>query len=133
MDLSPEVGAIAGSDAGGGSCDHNHSWLTLKELLDFPWHENVRRCGGYVDAEDYARFKEVGRPGRLHGEAINALTNEEMDEVIEGRRPGGDGRTYIEFGIPYAEFCGQLLTQTIPVLRTFGDPDDVRIVFWFDS
>jgi hypothetical protein len=33
----------------------------------------------------------------------------------------------------YAECAGQFYTKVIPALQTLGDPDDVRIVFGFDS
>ena len=32
-----------------------------------------------------------------------------------------------------AEFAGEFCTKTIPALQKLGEPDDVRIVFWFDN
>ena len=34
-------------------------------------------------------------------------------------------------GHTYREACQDFLDHTLPKLRSFGPPDDVRIVFWF--
>lgn len=33
----------------------------------------------------------------------------------------------------YRDFLGQFFFSELEVLKSLGDPDDVRIVFWFDS
>lgn len=63
--------------------DHSHSWLTLREVLDYDWD------------------RELVWP---------------------------DGST-----TPLRECVGDFLTRTVPALRSVGEPDDVRIVFGFDS
>jgi hypothetical protein len=36
-------------------------------------------------------------------------------------------------GHTLAEYCDVFVRRTIPLLQRYGGPDDVRIVFWFDS
>jgi hypothetical protein len=36
-------------------------------------------------------------------------------------------------GHTLAEYCSVFVRRTIPLLQRYGGPDDVRIVFWFDS
>ena len=55
-------------------------------------------------------------------------------------RSGSIGKTvtpvYTEVayeGPPYAAYAGPFLTETLPLLRTLGEPGAVRVVFWFDS
>src|SRR5262249_51238283 len=59
-DLSPGLGGRA--DFTDGGFYHNASWLTLKELQEFPWHEKQRAFTGWVDAEQYQVFRKAGRP-----------------------------------------------------------------------
>jgi hypothetical protein len=41
--------------------------------------------------------------------------------------------TLISFGIPYAEFAGPFLTETLPLLSQQGTPEDVRLIVSFNS
>lgn len=111
---------------------HNASWLTLQELLDFPWHSTCREFNGFVDAAQYVEYRQHGRPQRFL-EGGRVISNAEMEALIAS---GGDTEgllTLISFGVPYAEFAGPFVTETLPLLRQQGEPDKVRIVFFFDS
>jgi hypothetical protein len=35
--------------------------------------------------------------------------------------------------LPYADYTDQFLTETLPLLRQQGGPDDVHLVMYFDS
>jgi hypothetical protein len=121
------------TDLGDGGCYHNATWLTVKELLDFPWHEKTRQFTGWVDAAQYRRFKAAGRPERFVDQTADLVSNQEMDRLL---REGGDTEgllTLISFGIPYADFAGPFVTETLPLLSTLGPPEDVRLVLYFDS
>src|SRR4051794_19620445 len=48
--LPPDMGG-PGEDSG--SCDHNHTWLTLRELLEFPWGTKMYPVDGFVRADQY--------------------------------------------------------------------------------
>lgn len=78
-DVSDEVRSkIEDMDSDG----HSHSWLTVKELLDFDWAQKTMAYGS---------------------------------------------------SDTYAAHCGKFFTESIPKLQSLGDPEDVRIVFFFDN
>ena len=82
---------------------HTHSWLLLRELADFDYDQQF---------ED--RRTQRVRPGG----------------VISGGEtadPGGGAMT------TFREFLGEWYFKELDRLRTFGEPDDVRVVFWFDN
>lgn len=41
--------------------------------------------------------------------------------------------TLVEWEVPYRDRAGEFLEKTLPALQALGNPDDVRIVFWFDN
>lgn len=55
-DVSPVIGSLAAEHG-----TYRHSWLLLRELIDFPWHTTFRKFAGYVNAENFALFK-AGKP-----------------------------------------------------------------------
>lgn len=119
---------------------HNATWLLLRELLEFPWHEKKRLCTGYVDAEQYFNFKLDGRPdqyllkGATCGPARETISNEEMERLIDGGRTTDGLWTLIFFEEqPYADYAGPFITETLQVLRALGETDDVRLIVYFDS
>jgi hypothetical protein len=112
---------------------HNATWLTLRELLDFPWHEKFRVYRGYVDETQFRCFRDRGRPESFAGGDADVVSNDEMDRLIRDGADAAGKQTLIEFGVSYAEFAGPFLTETLPRLQQLGGPDDVRLVMSFDS
>lgn len=91
-------------------CDadyHSLSWLSLKELLDFDYEQTFwdRRI---------SRTTIMPNGGKLIDGA--ALAEE------------GEGQT-----ITYREHLGEGFFKDLDVLKTLGQPEDVRVVFWFDN
>jgi hypothetical protein len=129
-DDSPTIRA---SDLSDGGCYHNATWLTLRVLLEFPWQEKKRQFTGWVDAAQYRIYKETGRPQAFVDRTADLVSNEEMERLLREGRDTDGLLTLITFGIPYAEFAGPFVTETLPLLRTLGEPDDVRLVLYFDS
>lgn len=82
---------------------HSYSWLTLKELLKFNYDE---------DLWDRRVSKQI---------APNAWSDSQLAEEGEGEIT------------TYREHLGSLFFSDLEVLKTLGDPEDVRIIFWFDS
>jgi hypothetical protein len=184
-DLSEEVNALANpSDDDDDSNDiwlgdHSHSWLTVRELLDYDW-EQATMEGGWVDPWNFELWRQrgEGKPdawcGGVSGGSIEHISPREMAHKIDsgdiqwegpetttgswdGRKysdslsrsmktwglPKGsvgaaiaEGRhyyCYVEWKMTYRDAAGRFHEQVLPVLRGLGDPDDVRIVFGFDS
>lgn len=84
---------------------HSASWLTLKELLDYNYDQQI---------EDRRVTRQTG-PRSWSG----GCTAE----------PGGGGKmmTLREY------LSGDDFFPTIEALKTLGQPEDVRVVFWFDN
>lgn len=83
--------------------DHSHSWLGLNELLAFDYDQTF---------EDRRTTKQTG-PNSWDGAAL-------ADK--------GEGRI-----TTFREFLGSGFFAELERLKTFGDPENVRIVFGFDS
>jgi hypothetical protein len=86
-----------------GDDGHTHSWLSLRELADF----------------DYAQQFEDRRVTRQTGpRSFNGGCTAD---------PGGGTMT------TYRELLGDWYFKELDRLRSFGEPGDVRVVFWFDN
>jgi hypothetical protein len=135
--------------------DHSHSWATVKELLEYDWTQTtVRR--GVVDIKEFMRFKLWGKPeswcGAIGGHNIKHISNDEMlDRVylicekygqltyadfhrlknLPSRLEGS--YTAVEWSQPYYDVVQNFLHETMPKLWRVGKPENVRIVYWFDS
>jgi hypothetical protein len=86
---------------------HSYSYLTLKELLDFDYNQTFedRR------SEKITYFKEGG-----------ILYN--GNHIVEE----GEG-----ISITYKDHLGESFFEHIEILKTLGEPENVRIVFYFDN
>lgn len=138
-DVSPE--AAKGADEWG--CDgHSHSYLTVRELLEYDWNQiNVLR--GFVNENEYRHFKEHGEPdgwcGGVGGPGVAKITNAQMDELLaDPATHKEDGKYYytqIQWSLPYHASAGSFYTWSLPKLKELAgdDPESVRIVFWFDN
>lgn len=94
--------------------DHSHSWLTLQELLAYPYEGDVTVCG-MVSAEQAERFRATGETPKTWCR----WTNQEGYEQLEWPQPLRES----------AWLFGEILNALSPL----GNPEDVRIVFGFDS
>lgn len=123
------------------------SWLLLKELIDFPWHEKQRTFVGYVNAENYRKFA-AGQPFRFRQVSPKVLyscddlkeyplpewdvvSNEEMQRRIDSSTVTEQTWTKITYSQSYAIPGHGILVDTIPKLSQVGPPDGVRVVFHF--
>jgi hypothetical protein len=82
---------------------HTHSWLSAAELLAFDYDATFEN----------RRVTRVLESGVRHGGCTADV---------------GEGTV-----VSYREFFGKCLTDTLDVLRRLGEPDAVRVVFWFDN
>ena len=123
-DLSPEVAAWA--NYGADSLDG--SWLTLRELLDFDWGGKVHQHAHWVDE----RIAYLFAPDRPFPQRPPDMSEDEfMRHVNYSPAPNRRG-TQVYWTDTYADTAGPAFMQgVIGALQEAGDPDDVRIVFWF--
>lgn len=86
------------------NCDyHSLSWLSLKELLDFDYDKKLW---------DRRVMKQI---------APNVWSGGELAEEGEG------------IITTYRKHLGSSYFNDLEVLKSLGEPEDVRIVFWFDN
>ncbi len=121
--------------------DHTPSWFTLRELEEYNW-DQVTTHYGTVDVEEYKIWKEKGKPngwsGGVSGSSVTHLTNDQMEDLVSGtyaQLPDMSYYTKVSWVESYKESVGSFYTDSIKMLEdvSLGDPDSVRIVFWFDS
>lgn len=98
-------------------------------------------------SNEYTRFVEVQEDGNYHTFgylSLKELADFDYEQVIENRRItvqtgpnsySGRGEAKDREGIKeiLREFLGEYFFQQIEILKSLGEPEDVRIVFWFDD
>lgn len=141
-DASPEYRAMVEEDWG-----HDYSYATLAELQAVNWNEvaTFERVG-YLDTDEYERIRDTDLTpdtwcGDASGPFVQKITAEvyerEYRNVIKDKAANREEMmsTYIYWRWQdSAEVSlGSFITETIPTLSKLGKPEDVRIVFFFDS
>jgi len=121
---------------------HSHSFIYLPGLLDYPWHEKKFDDSGYVGVQEYHKFKTTGEtplsaPGSPRGNQI-AVTNKVMNKIdpfVAALEPVDDVHfTYIKWRSSCRDYCSKFVDKFLPIIAALADdPNDVRIVFWFDN
>jgi hypothetical protein len=86
---------------------HSHSYLTLKELLDF----------------DYSKTFEDRRTTKTEIRSNGGTLINGAHVCVEG-----SGST-----VTYRDYLGESFFECIYQLKMLGAPEDVRIIFWFDN
>lgn len=119
---------------------HSHSYLTLSELLNKDyWENNIVTLQGIVNTEEYKYFKKNGIPQSycevICGKNVRVISNEEMEYNIRiGLDDGLEYYTIVKWEESYKNAVGSyFVDEILPELNKLGNPEDVRIVFWFDN
>lgn len=135
---------------------HSHSYFTVQELMKYDWTQ-VSCLQGWVDIsnfEEFERWKKRSMEGPneycgdVLGGKIQHITNDEMHAKVEKvkalklygiefekalQKEGADCYTLVEWETPYYKAANQFLSEVMPRLWHLGNPEDVRIVFYFDN
>ena len=157
-DLSPELHAEAEA-----SLDHTPSWVTVQELMDYDWTRTTNKRGvvSAVEYAQWAGWRRgAGKGpesycGGISGRDIKHITEEEMAVLVRDtekavRAEATDHPTngqvrdivgqrlknlycQVSWTEPYYEAASNFLSECLPKLWRLGKPENVRIVFWFDS
>jgi hypothetical protein len=83
--------------------NHSASYLTLKELMDFDYNKTFWN-------------RRISKQTSPHGWNSSALAEE------------GEGKI-----ISYRENLGEMFFIHLEELKQLGEPEDVRVIFWFDN
>jgi len=158
-DACPQVReACEGWDGDG----HSHSWFTLAELLAYDWAQ-AATLSGWVGAVGYAQWDRRRRSNGLGPESycqgvgggnVRHITEDEMRQQLEvTKAPYLDGDyvepwddyiaavkaelpshyCQVEWQLAYYQCVPAFWASCMPRLAAAGNPDDVRLVFWFDN
>lgn len=122
---------------------HSHSWLTAKELLNFDWSQ-MGTLKGVMPAKIYEewieRYKKDGTPPYTYsqavgGQKVEVLSAGDYSKYKRANQLDPDKHCYIraEWRQSYESMSTHFLKNTLSVLKTLGDPEKVRLVFWFDN
>jgi len=123
--------------------EHSFSWVTLRELMEYPW-QTGRIKVGVISLTEFAvrvQLNITERPedycGMISGQGIKVLSEAEAIQVLRDPSPTVDGnKTYVQitWNQPIISEDDTLLADWIPWMKTLDEnPDNVRMVFGFDS
>lgn len=152
-DISPEVKYQSNIWDGDG---HSHSYLTIQEILSYNWTQTVN-LKGFVSALSYFETMRLKSPPDAYcefvgGNDVQIIKNSEMEEKINQiltdakslnlNFPETEKKiindlqffyTEMKWSIPYYKCSSHFWSQILPKLLNLGNPQDVRLVFWFDN
>jgi hypothetical protein len=127
---------------------HSHSYLTLKELQDFDWYQ-MYQLENTMTARVYAntvlKFKGLTTIKRSYANLYIIDKNEtripqhDLEKMCYGiyglYDPTYDYIADVEWEETYRDMVGpKYLDDLFNRLESFADdPNDVRVVFWFDN
>lgn len=118
---------------------HSHSWILLKELLDESYWEKTTNIRGFVNMSEFKTFLRDGQPeswcGGIWSDTMKEVSVEEMKRLAESNDCNENKYyTKIQWQNTYKQSVGNMFfDETINKLKTLGEPEDVRLVFWFDN
>ncbi|MED1801822.1 hypothetical protein [Brevibacillus porteri] len=117
--LPGDISDVVGKEAARWEEDgHNHSWLTLQELLTYDWDQTTT-ITGWVEKNVADKYRQTGkRPSYWFYDTTNRNNNYEQ----------------ISWQVKYSEHVQQFLDYGLLKLKQYAcPPEDIRIVFWFDN
>jgi hypothetical protein len=139
-----------------GSDWHSHSYYTVEDLLAFDWHEEHQH-EGYVDISRYLEFKKGELPWMYYTEEdvgtgkFRVVSIEELEAGLASgeftlpkdkwRHRFNDSKleyllnpyVKIKWTESYKYKIGKGYWGLIESLKLLGEPENVRMVFWFDN
>lgn len=111
--------------------DHSFSWLTLAELLAYDGEQRTVN-EGVIDKAVWEKWDRKGSPPFYSGDVWGGGTQIVSDDVArEGSKPFTHVR--VRWGVTYREAGGIFWSHFVPALQKLGAPENVRIIFGFDS
>jgi hypothetical protein len=160
-DMSPQLeGASVDQEEDGPDLgEHSQTWLTLDEVLGYDWDQTAE-VGGLVDPWNFELWRRNGVPeswcGGVGGGGVEHVSNERMAEIIDsgelkwgGPEPAEpthflSSRPYttspiksyyteVKWRVRYGDEAKHFLEMVERDLVPLGKPEDVRLIFGFDS
>ena len=104
---------------------HSHSYFTLKELLKYDWDKPIIEAA-YMNNKQWIRFYESMKTDNPDYD-LRFPCSQKIGEWMR------DTNTWHKWEIPAKKCSSDFYEITIPKLIKLGQPEDVRIVFFFDN
>jgi hypothetical protein len=134
---------------------HSHSWILLTEWLDYDLDHQKTKHRITLKEDEYREYKKSGELPKMWGipfagynvfvipeEEYLKTDEQELEDLrntdcVSPYREGVTTKPYIYIELyketPYRECIGKEWTKLIEKCLEFPNPDDVRLVFWFDN
>ncbi len=122
--------------------DSRVSHLTLAELLAFSWDQEVT----IVERQPQRHWRDVSKVVLCINDdyyfEAKAISRKEGELPLAERAEAGVDVLSLYSGTPYKlanktttykAACANFYCETLPAIQQVGDPEDVRVVFWFDT
>lgn len=116
--------------------DHSFSYATLKELIEFFNIEQISRKYGVISILQYKSYIKGTRPSNYSGGIIgqNIITiNEQYIEGIIDYGRNVDIYIQVSWLEKSTNAVNHFINEVIPWMESLGEPENVRLVFGFDS
>lgn len=138
----PEDAVLFENEEDGWHGDHSFSHLSLRELLDYDWKQTIKD-EGFVDLETFKAWDTAGGKGPparwcggVGGPSVKHVSNSEMRrriaEPYEWEKLDHP-YTLLQWTVSLDSYCKSFLAFMETLKGLADSPDDVRIVFGFDS
>jgi hypothetical protein len=125
--------------------EHSFSWLTVKEMIDFDWNQTVENTG-IINWETFVERMEKGITSEPESYCANVIGNN-IKIISESDALGKyksikehdlqllpfDYRVKIKWKQTYADAAGAFMDVLEYLKKIDKNPENVRIVFGFDS
>lgn len=124
-----------------GADGHSHTWMTLKEFLDFPFWDDLRVNRGYITRDEYRKWDHKSPPpggwsGAVIGPNVRMVTEREWKLICEGdaSEVGVEYHVQVSWKTKFRDECKSFWEKVVPQLQAVDpDPSKVRMVMWFDN
>jgi hypothetical protein len=127
---------------------HSRTWVSLRELLDYDWERKTKQSG-VIPEEQWIHWRKQPPqcPGTwskwIHGRDCITLSHEEAERLLDDQESqfrrdehNQNIKYYVKifWESSLRERVDGFVEHTIPWLQKYvRDPNDLRIVMWFDS
>ncbi len=115
--------------------DHSYSWVTVEELLSYDWEYRLPVVGVFsrraYESEEFQAWNRMKAPPVVYSGGVSGRDVLVVSEPDVARRSD-----WTHVGLSWeesvAEHCADF-REIIPALCEIGRPNEVRLVFGFDS
>lgn len=122
---------------------HSYSYYTLTEIINFDWNNNQLLIEQCMPLQKYANWDKISDPeedvGYWWDTENKIISMTEADRLIEsGLNLAAEimeesYKVKITWYKPYVNFFSSFLDAINRILKLDKDPNNLRIVFWFDN